>query len=67
MVVFLTIKRSLGDSMVSIEELKEKIKYWINVHEDIKKYLDDYFKKNGDIISITEINKAIKEIEYKNL
>jgi hypothetical protein len=53
--------------MVSIEELKEKIKYWINVHEDIKKYLDDYFEKNGDIISITEINKAIKEIEYKNL
>ena len=43
MVVFLTIKRSLGDSMVSIEEyerMRELALYWMNLYEELKKELE---------------------------
>lgn len=41
--VLLTIKRNLGDSMVSIEEyarMRELALYWMNMYEELKKELE---------------------------
>lgn len=39
------------------EHMRQIALYWMNKYEDLRKYLDDSFYKDGDMISITEINK----------